>query len=107
MTTLRHVAGSVFGLLLSTTQSPIVDPTGLPISTAGWGVKLRLVGASATLEIEGQWLNTEGPWSLSFEDRATLPWPVQTYAARLAYTEPAPDSRLFEVETPIRVEVLR
>ncbi|GLS13602.1 hypothetical protein [Hydrogenophaga electricum] len=107
-TTLRHIAGSVFGLALSTEQCPIATADAEPVDMAGWGVALRLIGTSYTAELPGTWLTTTDPaWSFAFEVANTLPWPPGTYAARLVYTEPAPASRRFEVETAMAVEVIR
>lgn len=108
MSTLRHIAGSVFGLLLTTEQCPIADPTGGPIDTATWGIALRLVGGTYTTTIDGQWLETAGPtWSMAFEVRDTLAWPEGSYPVRMVYTEPGSAGRRFEIETDMQVEVHR
>lgn len=108
MSSLRHIAGSVFGLQLTTEQCPITDPTGGPVDTTNWGIALRMVGQSYTTTIEGQWLETAGPtWSMAFEVRDTLAWPVGSYAVRMVYTEPGSAGRRFEIETDMRLEVIR
>jgi hypothetical protein len=106
-TALQHIAGSTFGLTISTDQCPIVDPSGDPIDTAGWSVSVRLIGEKMRLDLPGEWLSSAGPWVISFASTDTLAWPPGIHVCRLLYVEPAPGARRFEVGTDLQVEVVR
>lgn len=107
MTTLAQIAGSVFGLNISTDQCPILDPSGDPVDTSNWQVKAKFISSNHRFEVNGTWLSSTGPWTIFFEHRDTIAWLPAIYEVRLEYTEPAPDSRRFEVHTDLQMEVRR
>jgi hypothetical protein len=107
MTVLKHIAGSTFGLTASAEDCPIVDPTGDPTDTTGWGVHLHLVSEQLRINLQGQWLSALSPWTMAFSSVDTLAWPEGIYECRLVYIEPAPVGRRFEIPTDLQLEVIR
>lgn len=105
--TLNHIAGATFGLTLSANQCPVVDPSGDPVDMADWKVDLRLINKSLRIDVPGKWLSSISPWSIFFESKDSHAWLPGAYECRIVYTEPAPESRRFEVPTEMALEVTR
>lgn len=105
--TLVHIAVSAFGLLLQSSECPVVDPAAEVVDLAGWGVSLRLIGKTMNVDVPGQWLESAGPWSMFFEARDTIAWAPEDYEVRIAYLEPGDDARPFEVQTNMALRVAR
>lgn len=107
--TLKHVAGSSFGLLLhSADQCPISDATLSPLDTGDWGTELVFVSATHRFAVSGLWISSFEPWTLSFQKSDTKAWPAGSYEVRLAYITPEnTEPRRFESALGMSLEVSR
>lgn len=105
--TLPHIAGSAFALVLSSDTCPISDPTAAPIDTAAWGIELELVGTPHRVPIPGVWLASLSPWTLSFSRPDTTAWPAGSYEVRLIYISPEATPRRFVQPLGLVLEVTR
>lgn len=107
MLTLEQIAGSAFGLVLESQDCPIFSQSG-PIDTSSWKVHLILSGQSHTTKIPGKWINSVGPWTISFQETDTISWPPDKYKASISYEEPlSAQPRTFISRANLLIEVIR
>lgn len=104
---LPHIAGSAFALTLTTETPPVSVADEESPDLTEWGTELILAGRDHKVTISGVWISAVTPWSISFTEANSTPWPVGDYEARLAYVAPGDDGRRFIHPLGLVIEVTR